>query len=822
MRSAKKVYSTSALESWFSKLTSDWERYFREDDLLEGRRLYIKGAIREIELGCEDAIVRMKEEGENTYAVVDWSGKALQVRYSKENERAGRALAAAGMYEIEELVCDETNPLPPETEEERNASFNRHNLSVVENSLHTADTSPARVLTVILDYLSASLSMQAFWITNGERKPAFGEKADPNPSHSERELLIQLTSYAHRAGFRYNNKLAQYILADISALPLFISKDYPRWCKHFNVIASASIESVLRGVQEVELDMNAVAKGEHEVRLDWHVRSSSTDFNRNEIKRLLKSAETPVILPGKGLFRISDSRARIVRDWKNLVDGTESGAVPRYMLFSLFNETSLTLKLSDELSNWHRSFFQESPPDDNLPAYLREYQRAGVRWLKHICDRGCHPLLADEMGLGKTLQVLSLLITNPVPDLPSLIVCPASVVPVWETEVARFFPGVITKVLTRESPFSTTNNNCIWIASYSQLRRQKHTLIGIEFGYCVLDEAQFIKNPEAKVTQACYTLRARHRIAMTGTPMENRYEDLWALFRFLMPGLLGSQQRFSKENEKHTTAFSSHIRRQIAPFTLRRKKSDVLNELPEKTELELLCPLTDFQQKLYQKLLNEAKQTLGDDLTRIPNEQRMHLLSLITRLRQVACDPSLIPNVTALPEHSGKLTVLRDKLEELLESGHKVVIFSQFVEFLKRVKKHACENLPGKVFELTGQSRNRGEIVSDFQQHNGPAVILVSLKAGGTGITLHSADYVFLLDPWWNPAVEAQAIDRVHRMGQHNRVIVYRMIAQHTLEEQIQKLQIYKKGQFDETIESMDDMSNFNLYINNLSKILSE
>lgn len=822
MRSTKKIYSTSALEAWFSKLNQDWERYFDTHDLLQGQKLYTHGAVSEIELTAGDAIIHMRENRESFYAVVNWESERLSVRYSRENEREGRALAAAGMYEIEELVCDEADPLPPVEATEITAS--NQAAEAKNNAVNDASANAlvaVRPLSVVLDYKVGTLAMQAFWNYATKPLPAFGEKADPDTSLKERELLITLTSYAHRAGFRYQSKTSVYLFEDITSLPLFISKDWQRWKNRFTVHVTPAVESIFKGLQEVEMSMHLDDEQEDTASIRWDLRATGVQLNQKDVSRLLKSPERPVILPGKGLFKMPERRARMVREWRNRIEGGLQGEIPRYMLFSLFQESSLDIQLSDELNRWHQAFYK--PPATSsikLPEFLREYQRAGVHWLRHICDCGCHALLADEMGLGKTVQVLSMIASRSVDSLPSLIVCPASVLPVWQGEVARFFPQIETCILTKDQPFVPGGTHRLWLASYSQLRRHKHLLPEVEFAYAVLDEAQFIKNPEAKVTQACYMLRARHRIAMTGTPMENHYEDVWALFRFLMPGLLGTRQRFSQEATLRATGFAGHVRRQIAPFTLRRRKVDVLSELPEKTEVQLLCPLSDLQQQLYQKMANEGLMQLGNSPAQLDNENRMHLFSLLTRLRQVCCDPALLPNITASHEQSGKLTVLRDRLQELLENGHKVVVFSQFVELLKRVKQHTCAGLPGAVFELTGQTRKRGERVEAFQNHDGAAVMLVSLKAGGTGITLHAADYVFLLDPWWNPAVEAQAVDRVHRLGQTNKVMVYRMIAQNTLEEQIQKLQQSKQNQFDETIEQMDDISNFNFYLNSLSTLL--
>lgn len=421
--------------------------------------------------------------------------------------------------------------------------------------------------------------------------------------------------------------------------------------------------------------------------------------------------------------------------------------------------------------------------------------------MAHLCDVGCHGLLADEMGLGKTLQVLTLLATRPLADLPCLVVCPASVVPVWQEEVARFYPELAVEVLKAGQDFTTNKANVIWLASYTQLRKHRKLLPECTFAYAVLDEGQFIKNPDAKVTQTCFAVRAKHRIVLTGTPLENRHLDLWSIFRFLLPGLLGSRATFEKVLNANPKATSERLRAQLAPFVLRRTKKAVAKELPPKVEMELLCPLTTVQRTEYARICAEGLEKLGDDVGAAIREKSFGFLALLTRLRQTCCDPDMLPWRKSPLSDSGKITLLMEKLGEVIENGHKVVIFSQFVMLLDRVREALEENYPALTrYELTGMTLDRQKPVHDFQTVDGAAAMLVSLKAAGTGITLHAADYVFLLDPWWNPAVEAQAVDRVHRIGQTNTVFVYRMVTTGTIEERIQELKEEKKDLFDKLV----------------------
>jgi SNF2 family DNA or RNA helicase len=341
----------------------------------------------------------------------------------------------------------------------------------------------------------------------------------------------------------------------------------------------------------------------------------------------------------------------------------------------------------------------------------------------------------------------------------------------------------------------------VWLASYTQLRKHRSLLDKTEFGYAVLDEGQFIKNPDAKVTQTCFAVRADHRIVLSGTPLENRQLDLWSIFRFLLPGLLGSRTSFESSLNVDRVATLTRLRAQLAPFILRRTKTEVATELPQKVEMELLCPLTDVQRAEYARICSEGLTRLGDDVGAAMREKSFGFLALLTRLRQTCCDPDMLPWLKSPLSDSGKISLLVEKLAEIVSSGHKVVIFSQFVMLLDRVREALAANFPDLPrYELTGMTLDRQKPVQSFQAAQGAAAMLVSLKAAGTGITLHAADYVFLLDPWWNPAVEAQAVDRVHRIGQKSTVFVYRMITAGTIEERIQALKASKKDLFDKLI----------------------
>ena len=448
-----------------------------------------------------------------------------------------------------------------------------------------------------------------------------------------------------------------------------------------------------------------------------------------------------------------------------------------------------------------------------------------MAWLAHMFALGTHPLLADEMGLGKTLQTLSLLLSAPS-DSPALVVCPASVVPVWVGEAARFFPGAVVRVLGRGCSWAKIPGGVsLWVSSYAQLLRNRELLVGVEFEYAVLDEAQFVKNPQTKAAQACFTIRARRRLALTGTPVENHPLDLWSVFRFLMPGLLGRRAVFEGRLSRDAGDAVALLARQVRPFVLRRTKAVVAGDLPPKIIVPLECPMGGVQRDIYRRLVEEGVATLGNAA---PNAlaargETMHMLALLMRLRQAACDPGLLPGHEALGvSASGKVNVLMERLGEILGNGHRVVVFSQFVRFLERVRGELRQLFPNvPVFMLTGATVDRAAPVASFQAGEGASVMLASLRAGGTGITLHSAGYVFLLDPWWNPAVEAQAVDRVHRLGQRNTTFVYRMIAADTVEARIEALKVAKAELFDQVVGDLPDMSDWGAHFPSLRALVS-
>ncbi|GAB5559620.1 MAG: hypothetical protein SynsKO_12670 [Synoicihabitans sp.] len=827
----KRVYTPKSLEFWFGKLSDEWEQNFTATQLETGHRLYRDGDVRELELTDGDAIIHHRVDKRDEYAVIEWDGTKMSVRSSSTDTEVAGSLAVAGLHEIEELVADEISPLPADRPNERTEAGKNGNgkhpttngsnppldLAARRNRRPTpmAARGPSRALVLIFKTRVTGLSFRAFWQSKDKtRVPALGDAAHADGiahvTSSERAKLIGLAAYAKKAHFQFNKKTGVYLLSNVAEVPTFLKGTMTGWRRLFTIELDNNVANLIQETKRIHVE--AVA-GRKEVEgggdrtggaldLRWIFKAGEQLLTDQEVRSLLRRGKTPTILPSVGIVELPTDQIQAIESWRQNVEDTHGGGeLSPYLVFSLFHDDRFKLTVSPEMQQWRDDVIKPRPVEAALPELLRPYQRRGVEWMHHLADVGCHGLLADEMGLGKTLQVISLLSVRPIAGKPNLIVCPASVVPVWQEEIETHFPELKTDVLKTGHDFVELDEPVIWLASYTQLRKHRELLPKVEFGYAVLDEGQFIKNPDAKVTQTTYAVRAQHRIVLTGTPLENRQLDLWSIFRFLLPSLLGSRSSFETQLGADRSGHMARLRAQLAPFILRRTKAEVATELPPKVEMDLHCPMTDVQRAEYAHICSEGLQRLGDDVGAAIREKSFGFLALLTRLRQVCCDPDMLPWRKSPLADSGKIGLLMEKLTEVIESGHKVVIFSQFVMLLDRVKLALSEHYPDLAqYELTGMTLDRQKPVQDFQASEEAAAMLVSLKAAGTGITLHAADYVFLLDPWWNPAVEAQAVDRVHRIGQTKTVFVYRMVTAGTIEERIQELKESKRELFDRLV----------------------
>jgi SNF2 family DNA or RNA helicase len=439
---------------------------------------------------------------------------------------------------------------------------------------------------------------------------------------------------------------------------------------------------------------------------------------------------------------------------------------------------------------------------------LRSYQREGLGWLHFLQDYGFGGCLADDMGLGKTVQMLALFQERKrerKQKRPSLVVVPKSLMFNWVQEIERFTPNLSCMEYTgqdRSALLPDIPDTDLVLTTYGTLRRDIVELKEFEFDYAVLDEAQTIKNAASQAAKAARLLQAHYRIALSGTPIENHLGDLWSIFEFLNPGMLGRSSVFKSNlsdgsNERSRQVIAHGVR----PFVLRRTKAQVAQELPDKFEETIYCRMSERQQELYAELRDYYRDSLlGMVQKQGMNKTRMHVLEALLRLRQAACHPALLDRGSE-DEPFAKLGILCPQLEEIIDEGHKSLVFSQFTSMLSIVKKH-LDKRGIRYAYLDGQTRQRKQVVEQFQNDPDTSVFLISLKAGGLGLNLTAAEYVFLLDPWWNPAVEAQAIDRAHRVGQTQQVFAYRLICRDTVEEKILELQKQKRELADAILES--------------------
>lgn len=436
-----------------------------------------------------------------------------------------------------------------------------------------------------------------------------------------------------------------------------------------------------------------------------------------------------------------------------------------------------------------RERLERTPASASLPedlrAELRDYQRDGVAWLGMLRDAGLGALLADDMGLGKTLQALCALRGR------TLVVAPTSVLHNWVAELERFRPG-LSHARYHGSGRRLDPAVRVTLTTWGTLRQDVEQLAAVRWDSLVLDETQTIKNPASGVARAAHRLRADFRLALTGTPVENRLSELWSQMQSVNPGLLGSLKDFEERYDGPVAAgdpeATAHLRERIRPFVLRRRKREVAPELPPRTEVVLRAELSAEERAVYDAVRAAARQDVVEKLA--SGGGVLHALEALLRLRQAACHTDLVPGQQA--ESSAKMEVLRERLDQAVEEGHKALVFSQWTALLDRIEPHLQRG--GIDFlRLDGSTRDRAAVVDGFQRADGPPVLLLSLRAGGVGLNLTEADSVFIVDPWWNPAVEEQAADRAHRIGQERPVVIYRLVAADTVEEGILALQARKR-----------------------------
>lgn len=551
--------------------------------------------------------------------------------------------------------------------------------------------------------------------------------------------------------------------------------------------------------------------------VDWlalkiSYESEGVGLDRAELERCLREGKKYVRLSDNSYAPIDTARmqALVDREIELIAAAGKTGRLP----LSQAGRVQELLEQADQavVGATTKSLFKKLSSIDEikkakkpraLKATLRPYQEQGLSWLRFVDEIGSGGVLADDMGLGKTIQTIALLLSikQDQKALSALIVAPTSVVGNWAREIARFGPSLTTALWhgagRKEQQEELKSANVI-ITSYALLRRDIELLKQLDLDYAILDEAQNIKNPESATAQAARELNARRRLALTGTPIENRLSEIWSIFEFVSPTLLGPlrkfEERFARPIDQGDSKTAARLRAVIHPFILRRTKLEVADDLPPKIESDKIIDLAGDQKTLYLQVLREVRaQVMGEVERSGLAKSQLHILAGLTKLRQAACDPRLL----GLPrpyshDDSAKLGALRELVEEAQSGGHKVLIFSQFVSMLKLIREALTEDKV-KYEYLDGSTKDRDSAIQNFQTDPTITAFLISLKAGGSGLNLTAADIVIHYDPWWNPAVEDQASDRAHRIGQKNVVTVYRLVAAGTIEEKILELKQKKR-----------------------------
>jgi superfamily II DNA or RNA helicase len=664
--------------------------------------------------------------------------------------------------------------------------------------------------------LGVTSTDELVWLPDPENPTRYGNR----DTASERGALARL----QRVGFSGPDGQGKLQLLGQDQVLNFFAREFPRLQREWTVTLEERLErSTSEKLERVEPRLQITSSG-----IQWFdlgvvfASSGGETFSPTEIQRLLLSGQSHTRLKS-GKMAVIDTEA--VEEFQEVLRDCAPQQHDRgYRINNqqaAFLQSTLAQNTTWQVSapaSWRQSAPNQSgeahlecPPLGNLESVLRPYQKQGVGWIEFLRKNQFGGILADEMGLGKTLQTLALLRhvrqTQPT-SLPALVVCPTSLVFNWIAEAKRFVPEL--KVLALHGPdrhalFKEVAQNDLILTSYALIRRDSERYRELQFDTLVLDEAQHIKNRQTQNAQAVKAVKAAHRLVLTGTPMENSVLDLWSIFDFLMPGYLGSAQDFRERYElpitrdKDTRA-QSRLARRLKPFLLRRLKSEVASDLPRRLEQVAFCELTQDQRAVYQQLIEASrKEILAADGEQGKARSRILALTALLRLRQVCCDLRLLQPDDALADStSGKVELFGELLEEVIDGGHRVLVFSQFVTMLGLLK----QKLTAQGIEfcyLDGSTTNRGEVVGRFQNTPSVPVFLISLKAGGVGLNLTAADTVIHFDPWWNPAVEAQATDRAHRIGQTKVVTSYKLIARDTVEEKILTLQNRKR----EMIEAM-------------------
>jgi superfamily II DNA or RNA helicase len=655
---------------------------------------------------------------------------------------------------------------------------------------------------------------------------------------AERAALGRL----QRSGFSSPDASGKLQLAGQNSVLNFLARVFPKLQHEWSVTLDEQLENrTLKNLERVEPQFQITSSG-----VQWFdlgvvfAAGGGETFSAAEIHRLILSGQNHTRLKNGKMVVIDTGAVEELQEvlldcapQQNAagyrINNTQAGFLEATLRQHADWKVQAPAAWRDRAAKQSGEAKLECPPLGELENVLRPYQKEGVAWLRFLRANGFGGILADEMGLGKTLQTLAFFKTlrsaecgvrsnlpaapavNPQSAIrsPHLIVCPTSLVFNWAAEVKKFTPEL--KILALHGPerharFDEIADNDIVVTSYALIRRDAEKYRGLEFDTVALDEAQHIKNRQTQNAQAVKAVRAKHRLVLTGTPLENSVLDLWSIFDFLMPGYLGTAKDFRERYElpiakEKSAEAQARLARRLRPFMLRRLKNEVAADLPAKIEQVSFCELTPDQRSVYQQVIEASRKEVLEAVgAQGLAKSRMVVLTALLRLRQVCCDLRLLKLEKVNPANaSGKLELFGELLEEVIDGGHRVLVFSQFTGMLSLLK----ERLTAEKIEfcyLDGSTTDRGAVVEQFQKNGAIPVFLISLKAGGVGLNLTGADTVIHFDPWWNPAVEDQATDRAHRIGQTKVVTSYKLITRDTVEEKILTLQNRKREIIQATI----------------------
>ena len=628
--------------------------------------------------------------------------------------------------------------------------------------------------------------------------PGFLWQSSNKCFHSLRGVEVIVRGELERLGWQWRDDRQEWQLSDEQGILMFLAEGhYESLSKNGDWFISPQLSAIRERMMVVKptIDISPVGQDSSRIRLGF-VTEQGRPLDSDKIRKLLQS--------GKRLIQTNDG--------KSLLLPLESWEIFQKSVGDL----QLVQKQGEYWAGRHqaialeylRKYFDKTSKESNLSgvltlqlpllrASLREYQCSGVNWLHDRLSRYGFGLLADEMGLGKTLQTIAVLSVLASPSRPALVVVPTSLLNNWRLEIERFAPdlGVIVIHGSNRDALHAMVGHHVIVTSYGILMNDRALFMKKEYSIMVLDEASAIRNPDTEVARCVFRISAQYKLALTGTPLENHLRDLWSIFQFLQPGYLGDRKLFQQTYESNQSASApalQSLKIRVMPFLLRRTKDEVAKDLPAKIESDEWCDLSPEQAKLYQSVWEEGMAKVESLSLENESAGRMSLLTLLLRLRQICCDSALVAPELAqswsIEQRSRKMERLFEIWRGTIESGRKMLVFSQFAQQLKLIQQE-CLIRGVDTLMLDGSTRNRHEIVDKFQSDGGPAVFLISLKAGGYGLNLTQASTVVHFDPWWNPAAERQASDRAHRIGQTQTVNVYRLLTRGTVEERVKKLQ---------------------------------